>query len=140
MTKPQIWVAAFLFLFLVLFMLGRLTKKDEMPEEMKTGNPVPQTEMSSQELTAEQLIDRVGCMNCHGRSLTGTKEGPTLVGVSQYWTRDKLINYLRNPVSFMDADRFKAYKQQYPDKIMPSFNNINIKDLGKIADYLMNLK
>ena len=32
MTKPQIWVAAFLFLFLVLFMLGRLTKKEEMPE------------------------------------------------------------------------------------------------------------
>ena len=107
---------------------------------MKTGNPVPQTEMSSQELTAEELIDRVGCNNCHGRSLTGTQTAPTLVGVSQYWTRDKLINYLRNPVSFMDADRFKAYKQQYPDKIMPSFNNINIKDLGKIADYLMNLK
>ena len=30
MTKPQIWVAIFLFVFIALFILGRLTKEEEV--------------------------------------------------------------------------------------------------------------
>ncbi len=32
MTKPQIWVAAFLFLFIALFLIQKATKKEE-PEK-----------------------------------------------------------------------------------------------------------
>jgi len=38
----------------------------------------------------------------------------------------------------MDADRFKEYQQQYPNMVMPSFNNINVQELGKISEYLLN--
>ena len=30
MTKPQIWITAILILFIALFLLARLTKKDEV--------------------------------------------------------------------------------------------------------------
>jgi len=63
---------------------------------------------------------------------------PSLKGLKEYWSsRDDLINYLRNPNSFMDSDRFKAYEAKYPNGIMPSYDNKDVKDLGKIADYLL---
>jgi len=66
--------------------------------------------------------------------------GPSLHNVSEYWSRDKLINYLRNPTSFADTERFKKFENQYPGMIMPAFSNIEVKELGKIADYLLGLK
>lgn len=137
MTKTQIWVAAFLALFIVLFMLSRLTKEDENGNEKTVENPVPQSNMSSESLSGEQLMSRLGCLNCHGTNLQGTQMAPALADLSEYWSRDKLVNYLRNPSSYMDSDRFKEYREKYPGTIMPPFNNVDVKDLGKIADYLL---
>ena len=64
---------------------------------------------------------------------------PSLHNVKDNWSRDKLINYLRNPSSYMSSDRFKEYQQQYPGVIMPSFGNIEVKELGKVAEYLLGL-
>ena len=139
MTKPQIWLAAFLFLFIFLFLLGRLTRGPR-EEKQQLSNPVPQGEMSnqSQELSPKDMIVRLGCNGCHGGDLAGTSKAPPLVNIKENWSKDKLINYLRNPESFMDSDRFKAYRQKYPGAIMPSFNNISVQELGKIAEYLLN--
>ncbi|QQS35596.1 MAG: cytochrome c [Ignavibacteriales bacterium] len=141
MTKPQIWVSVFLALFILLFILQRaVSDKDSMTERSGMNN-VPQSEdMSSAEVTPQQLMLKLGCTNCHGGDLKGTRLAPNLHGVGQFWSRDKLINYLRNPMAFMDSDRFKEYKQQYPGSIMPGFGNIDIKDLGRIADYLLTLQ
>ncbi|MEO8399871.1 MAG: cytochrome c [Ignavibacteriaceae bacterium] len=106
MTKSQIWVASFLVLFLLLFFLGRVSKNVESGEQ-KTTNPLPQTNSSSKELSAPELITQLGCVNCHGPDLSGTKLGPSLQNVKEFWSRDKLINYLRNPNSYMDSERFK---------------------------------
>jgi cytochrome c2 len=140
MTKPQIWVAAFLVLFILLFVLSRVTKEDHSTTNSTIGSPNPQTDMSSQDLTAEQLVSKLSCTTCHGPDLNGTKMGPSLYHVSEYWTRDKLINYLRNPTSFSDTKRFQKYTEEFPGMIMPTFGHINVKDLGKIADYLLRLK
>jgi cytochrome c553 len=139
MTKPQIWLAAFLFLFIFLFLLGRVTRGPR-EEKKQVSNPVPQGEMSnqSQELTPKEMMARLGCNGCHGVDLAGTKQAPSLVNIQENWSKDKLINYLRNPESFMDGERFKAYRQQYPGAMMPSFNNISVQELGKIAEYLLN--
>ena len=138
MTKPQIWVAAFLLLFIVLFLLGRLTRQEE-PSRDFSGMNNPDAEMqSASDLTGEQLIQTFGCINCHGTDLAGTNMGPSLKQMKDNWSsRDALINYLRNPDSFMDSDRFKRYKEIYKNGIMPSYNNKDVKDLGKIADYLL---
>ena len=138
MTKPQIWVAVFLVLFIVLFMIGRLTKEEETMKDFSGMNDSPMGQQSSSELTGDKLIESFGCINCHGSNLAGTNMGPSLKGLKQFWSsRDNLINYLRNPNSFMDKDRFKEYRAKYPNGIMPSYGNKNVKDLGKIADYLL---
>lgn len=139
MTKPQIWVAAFLFLFIALFLLGRITQKEEPMKDFSGMNNQNMSEQNTAELTGEKLVQSFGCINCHGAELTGTNMGPSLKGINRYWgDRDNLINYLRNPNSFMDKDRFKEYKQKYPNGIMPSYGNKDVKDLGKIADYLLS--
>jgi len=135
MTKTQIWVAAFLTAFILLFLLARVTKHENSHET--TSNPMPQAGMSSKELNGAELLSKNGCTNCHGAGLEGTQMAPPLVNISSNWTREKLINYLRNPSSYMDSDRFKDFRKQYPGTIMPPYNNLEVKDLGKIADYLL---
>jgi hypothetical protein len=137
MTKSQIWVASFLVLFLALFLLSRITRTDEEPRQLPAGNPTPQTDMSAEEISAADIITRQGCRGCHGNELEGTRMGPPLINLTQFWSRDELINYLRNPNSFMDKDRFRKYQQEYPGVIMPSYTNVDVKDLGRIADYLL---
>jgi cytochrome c2 len=138
MTKPQIWVAAFLLLFIVLFMIGRLTKEEETMKDFSGMNDSAMGQQSSEELTGDRLIESFGCINCHGSNLAGTNMGPSLKGLKEFWSsRDNLINYLRNPNSFMDKDRFREYKVKYPNGIMPSYGNKDVKDLGKIVDYLL---
>ena len=139
MTKPQIWVAAFLALFILLFLLGRLTKEEDSKNSIANTDTVPQSNMSSGNISAADLIARIGCINCHGNDLAGTAKGPSLIGITKYWSRDQLINYLRNPSSFMSSEKFKDYKEKFPNVMMPSYNNIDVKDLGKIAEYLLQL-
>lgn len=137
MTKTQIWLAAFLVAFIFLFFLARVTRHDDKTGGTETSNPMPQTNLSSEELGAEALIKRNGCMNCHGNELQGTPMAPPLTNLKENWGRDELINYLRNPSSYMDSDRFKEFKRKYPGTIMPPFNNVDVKDLGKMADFLL---
>jgi cytochrome c553 len=138
MTKPQIWVAAFLLLFIILFMIGRLTKEEETMKDFSGMNNSAMGQQSNEEMTGETLVMSFGCVNCHGGNLAGSNMAPSLKGLKQYWSsRDDLINYLRNPNSFMDSDRFKKYRAEYPNGIMPSYGNKDVKDLGKIADYLL---
>ncbi|MDR3666158.1 MAG: cytochrome c [Ignavibacteriaceae bacterium] len=139
MTKPQIWLAAFLGLFIFLFILGRLTRAPR-EEKKQITNPVPQGGLSnqSQEFSPKEMIVSLGCPNCHGIDLAGTNQAPSILDIKENWSKDKLINYLRNPESFMDGDRFKVFRQKYPGAIMPSFNNISVQDLGKIAEFLLN--
>ncbi|HSD64273.1 MAG TPA: cytochrome c [Ignavibacteriaceae bacterium] len=139
MTKPQIWVAAFLALFVLLFLLQRMTNEPRTDEKSPMSSPVTQQDMSSgKDITPAELIDRLGCKNCHGNDLAGTNRAPSLTNLKQYWSKDQLTNYLRNPSSFMSSDRFQEYQKKYPDMAMPSFNNIDVKELGKVAEYLLN--
>jgi len=140
MTKPQIWVAAFLVVFILLFMLQKLTQKEEAPTRdlsSQMSNQMAEQNTTGSDLTAEQLISNFGCTNCHGSDLNGTNLAPALKNLSQYWGKETLLNYLRNPNDFMSDERFKAYREQYPSQIMPPYGNKNIKDLGKIVDYLL---
>ena len=138
MTNAQKWMAAFLGLFLILFILGRATKKnDEMDSaSMKMMQQAQQN--SSQDADGLTLIKQVGCVTCHGADLQGTMRAPALTGLTAFWTRDKLINYLRNPASFGTDERFVEYKEKFKNVIMPSYNNVDVKELGKIADYLLS--
>jgi len=135
MTKPQIWIASFLALFILLFILQRVTKEEEKFMPVPMGNL--QNQPSDKNLSAQELITNFGCTNCHGNSLEGTKQGPALKDISKNFGRGELIAYLRNPNSFMGSERFQKYREQFPGVVMPNFGNKDVKDLGKIADYLL---
>ena len=139
MTKPQIWVAAFLVVFILLFMLQKATQKEETHRDLSNqmNNQMMEENTTGSDLTAEQLISNFGCTNCHGGDLQGTPMAPALTNLSSYWGKESLLNYLRRPEDFMDEARFQEYKQKYPNQIMPPYGNKNIKDLGKIVDYLL---
>ncbi|GBD86723.1 cytochrome c [bacterium BMS3Abin03] len=138
MTKPQIWVAIFLLLFIVLFILGRITKEEEVLKKIpNTDVPVDSEQGSTDYLSGEELFGVFECVGCHGTDLKGTAKGPALSNLAQFWSKQKLISYLRNPDSFMGSERFKKYREKYPAQIMPGFDNKDVKDLGKIADYLL---
>ncbi|MEJ2104504.1 MAG: cytochrome c [Ignavibacteriaceae bacterium] len=137
MTKPQIWVAAFLVVFIVLFVIQKLTQKEEAPRDFSSQMNNPMTEENNTDLSAEQLIKNFGCVNCHGGDLSGTAMAPSLKNLKQHWGKESLLSYLRNPNEFMNEERFKEFKGKYPGQIMPSFGNKNIKDLGKIVDFLL---
>ncbi len=137
MTKPQIWVSAFLFMFILLFILGKVTKEDRTEHDLPVNNSTG-VEETNNEITGAQLFINFGCINCHGEILAGTANGPQLANLTEYWNRNSLLAYLRNPGSFMEEERFKEYRQKYPKQLMPGFGNKNIKDLGKLVDYLLN--
>jgi len=74
MTKPQIWVSAFLVLFFLLFLLQRLTNEPEVKPSGPANNPVSQQDMASnQDMSPAELINKLGCKNCHGPNLEGLK-------------------------------------------------------------------
>jgi len=62
-----------------------------------------------------------------------------LVSVKDNWHRNDLINYMRNPSSYGNNERIAKYKEEYRS-VMPAYDNIDVKELGKIADYIFNLK
>ncbi len=139
MTKPQIWIAFFLALFIILFALEKLLNSNETNISGQKTSPMSQSQISSKEVSVEELMGNLGCLNCHGADLTGTERAPSLLRVKQYWSsREELINYFRNPSSYMDNDRFLEYLKKYPKEMMPPFNKISVQELGRIADYLLS--
>lgn len=138
MTNAQKWVAVFLGLFLILFLLGRLTLKEESSTPpMTMGQMSNQQSQVSEDADGTALVKQIGCISCHGDNLQGTNIGPALANIKQHWNRDALINYFRNPSAYSNSARFDQYREQFKNIVMPSFNNIDVKQLGKIADYLL---
>ena len=62
MTKPQIWVAAFLVAFIVLFVIQKLTQREEATRDFSSQMNNPMTEESNTDLSAEQLIKNFGLL------------------------------------------------------------------------------
>lgn len=137
MTNAQKWIAAFLGVFFDTFILSKVTQKEE--EFFEEGENYGTTNQEPVKVDGLTLINRTGCTNCHGVDLKGTKLGPNLYGAKEFWTRDNLLNYLRNPQSYNGDERFEAYKKEFKT-IMPSYSNIDVKDLGIMADYILSLE
>lgn len=137
MTNAQKWMAAFLGLFLILFLLGRITSKKEESMPNMMGQMGSQSSNISSDADGETLTKQLGCISCHGENLQGSQIAPALSDISKNWTRDGLINYLRNPTSYSGGSRFDQYREKYKNVIMPSFGNYDVKVLGKIAEFLL---
>ncbi|MCF8262319.1 MAG: cytochrome c [Melioribacteraceae bacterium] len=139
MTNAQKWITAALLLFLILFFLQKFTETDEIDlDDMEYYQS--DSEMQPKELDGLALMKNIGCLNCHGGDLKGGKLAPSLYSANELFDRSELINYLRNPASYSNDKRFEEYKKKYTNIVMPSYNNIDVKNLGIIADYLLALE
>jgi len=144
MTKTQIWSAAFLGIFVFLFFLQKLigTEYGNGPSMGMGGMPAQKQSneaMASSDASDDELVKQFNCNSCHGADLQGSTMAPSLVGLKSFYDRDKLINYLRNPNSYLEQDRFKEFKNKFKNIVMPSYGNKDVKELGKVADYLLGL-
>jgi cytochrome c553 len=139
MTKTQIWVSAFLGVFIILFGIAKLTEKNESKPTGMNSSKTEGTNTPAEEKSPVTLMQINGCTSCHGADLSGSPMAPALTNVKEHWdNRKELITYLRNPSSYKGSKYIDEYKQQYKSVIMPSYGHLDVKDLGKIADYLMN--
>jgi len=86
MTKPQIWVAAFLAAFILLSFFKRLQKR-RSPRDLSSQMNNPMSEENATELSGQQLISNFGCTNCHGNDLAGTNIAPALTNLTQFWVK-----------------------------------------------------
>jgi mono/diheme cytochrome c family protein len=143
MTNAQKWVSVFLGVFILLFVLSKVVEKDDVvvPHDVEEYAQQEQVETAPQQASGLTLIQQNGCMACHGRDLKGNGNlGPSLYNAKKHWTRDELINYLRNPGDYNNDPRFDEYADKYKNIMMPSFDNLDVKDLGIIADYILSLE
>lgn len=138
MTNVQKWILAALVAFIGLFILAKITEDENgAGEAAYYDEPQSSVEETSQ---IQNLITVNNCANCHGADLKGTTLGPSLYAASDYWKRTGLINYLRNPSAYSGEERFEEMKAKYNHIVMPSYDNVDVKDLGKIADYILSLE
>jgi mono/diheme cytochrome c family protein len=136
-TNAQKWIAVFLAMFIVLFVLNKITKDDS---DNTTDFYNSEQNTGKSELQGIALMEKVGCTACHGQDLKGTKQAPGLYKAREHWSRNDLINYLRNPSAYDGDERFDEYRNMYEGSVMPSYANRDVKELGQIADYLLSLE
>ncbi len=136
MTNAQKWVLLFFALFIVFLVITYMSNKEE---ETYSKNYNQETATSAQNSeTGLSIYKSAGCASCHGEQLAGTGDGPALFKLSEKWSKKELINFLRNPSDFSKDDRIVKYKEKFGNSFMPSFNTIDAKKLGKLAEYLLS--
>lgn len=136
MTKAQIWIAAFVVLFILLYAIQKFTTPAGGAD---SGQAATQTQSTSgQNFDAKTSLVKFNCVSCHGPDLRGSGSGPSLAGLSSYYTADKLVAFLKDPTAFAAEPRHKDRAGKYP-QFMPSFGNRNEQELAAIAQYLLTL-
>lgn len=85
------------------------------------------------------LYETWSCAICHGPDRRGTPNGPSLLGVSKYWTADDLADYLRDPqAKVVPGSRLGEYTKTYPDLRMPDYSHEPESDRRMLADWLLS--
>ncbi len=129
MTNAQKWISIFLGLFIFLLIITYATEPNENDDYVYTAE-------NQTEISGETIYIDMQCANCHGNDLKGTEQGPALLNLAENWTKTELVNFLRNPDDF-GSERLKKLKEKFPKSFMPSYNDIETKKLGKLAEYLL---
>jgi mono/diheme cytochrome c family protein len=77
------------------------------------------------------------CSTCHGPDGAGTPFGPPLQGTKGFWTREKLVEYLKNPAAYTEKDpRLSAQAKRFTLP-MQRFDRLPAEDLAAVADYVL---
>ena len=86
------------------------------------------------------VFESQNCILCHGSDGTGKEGGPDLRAADRHFSKDQLITYLRDPEAYAKNDaRLSHDRFDYP-MMMPSFDQLNRKQLSDLADYVLSLQ
>ena len=96
----------------------------------------PSENASSGPPDGAQLYERQGCVTCHKASGRGGALGPTLVRTGEYWTREKLAEYLADPASFVGKDaRLNSIARHFNMQMPPA--RLSLEQRLLLADYVL---
>ena len=88
--------------------------------------------------TPEASYVDLGCAKCHGAEREGKRSGPSLVKIEDHWDEEGLMQYLRDPKTFVDANPRLSYMgEQYPIA-MPAFAHTDEQQLRQLAEFILN--
>jgi len=77
------------------------------------------------------------CAKCHGFEREGQRTAPTLKNISNRWSEDELITYLRNPQAVVAVTPRLAYMaERYPIG-MPAYPNTDEQVLRVLTAWIL---
>ena len=86
----------------------------------------------------EALYIDLGCAKCHGDNREGQRSGPPLVKIADHWDEADLLEYMRSPRTYVEANpRLSYLDEQYPIA-MPAYDTTSEEDLKKLANFILN--
>ncbi len=79
------------------------------------------------------------CGLCHGMEGAGTQLGPTLQGKKKFWTKEKLVQYLKDPAPYTGKDPRLAEQAKKYSIPMSRFDMLPADELNQIAEFVLGL-
>lgn len=88
--------------------------------------------------TPEALYIDLGCAKCHGDDRQGQRSGPPLVKIIDHWNEESLLEYLKDPKTFVRSNPRLSYLDEQFPIAMPAYASTNEEDLRKLAQFILN--
>ena len=86
-----------------------------------------------------EVYSAQGCGTCHAPDGAGTMLGPSLRGKSSHWTREKMVEYLRNPQAFAEKDPRLAEQARRYALPMTRFDKLTAEEIDAVAEHVLSL-
>jgi cytochrome c553 len=88
----------------------------------------------------KELFSAKNCVMCHGDNGEGKASAPALRMLKQYYTKDQLIEYLKDPNAYADKTPRLAERRGMFPRMMPSFRSTEPAELEQLAEYVLSLE
>jgi len=142
MTNAQKWVTAVLVIFILLLVLGKMTKREDSEtvyEDTYVSENVESEAKPSSGIYVSDLLANNRCFTCHGNDLNGTGMGPSLANVSDNWNKVDLVSYFKNPKGFFNNPRMAKLRDNFKTD-MPAQEKMTHEELEALAEHLLTRK
>ncbi len=87
--------------------------------------------------TPEASYIDLGCAKCHGPAREGRRSGPPLVKLEDHWDENGLMQYLRDPKTFVEANPRLSYMGEKYPIAMPAFAHTDEHQLRQLAVFIL---
>jgi cytochrome c551/c552 len=88
----------------------------------------------------KKLFAQNGCALCHGEDASGKGSmAPGLKDMAAWYTKDKMISYLENPLEYSKTDQRLSEQARKYSSGMPNYSQMGKQKLEELAEYLLSL-